>query len=223
MHNALRQHKCDLRHAPRYIPGMGSEGDRLRRARTAAGYTTAKDAADAMGVAVSTYIQHENGSRGFPAKRADRYARFFRTSPEWLLYGRGDAPAPGSSPGVVPLVGYVGAGDAAHFYATADDPNEDVDAPEWANENTRAAEVRGTSLGPLLQGWLVYFDKELPGVPPEHLGHLCVVGLPDDRILVKQVRKGSGPNAYHLLSNNEPAMMDEEVVWSARVKEMRPR
>lgn len=41
-----------------------------------------------MGVSVPTYIQHENGGRGYPAKRADRYARFFRTTPEWLLYGR---------------------------------------------------------------------------------------------------------------------------------------
>lgn len=41
-----------------------------------------------MGVSVATYIQHENGTRGFPADRAQRYARFFRTTPEWLLYGR---------------------------------------------------------------------------------------------------------------------------------------
>lgn len=49
-----------------------------------------------MGVAVATYIQHENGSRGFPATKADRYGRFFRVAPEWLLYGRqkGDAFTP---------------------------------------------------------------------------------------------------------------------------------
>lgn len=37
---------------------------------------------------VATYIQHENGSRGLPADRAQRYGRFFRVAPEWLIYGK---------------------------------------------------------------------------------------------------------------------------------------
>jgi hypothetical protein len=60
---------------------------RLRHARAAAGHSTAIAAADALGVPRSTYIGHENGHRGFPAKRATQYARGFGTSPEWLLYG----------------------------------------------------------------------------------------------------------------------------------------
>ena len=42
-----------------------------------------------MGVTEATYVQHENGIRNFPPDRAQRYARFFRSTPEWLLYGRG--------------------------------------------------------------------------------------------------------------------------------------
>jgi hypothetical protein len=71
--------------------------DRLRRARAAAGHATAIAAADALGVPRSTYIGHENGHRGFPAKRATQYASGFGTSPEWLLYGTSaatGAPAP---------------------------------------------------------------------------------------------------------------------------------
>jgi len=71
---------------------MDSPADRLKRAREAAGYASASSAAEAIGVAPATYAQHENGTRGFPATKADRYARFFRTSPEWLIYGRGAAP-----------------------------------------------------------------------------------------------------------------------------------
>lgn len=57
-----------------------------------AGYDSAKSAAEAMGIPVATYIQHENGGRGFPADRAKRYGKFFRVAPEWLLYGSvGDA------------------------------------------------------------------------------------------------------------------------------------
>ena len=65
-----------------------SIGERLKAARERAGFPTAAAAAEAFGWPVSTYRSHENGHRGFPAKRAERYASAFRISPEWLLYGR---------------------------------------------------------------------------------------------------------------------------------------
>ena len=66
-----------------------------------------------MGVTVSTYIQHENGTRGFPASRAAKYGRFFRVAPEWLLYGRGSGePLPPLQPELtaLPLIGLIQAG-----------------------------------------------------------------------------------------------------------------
>lgn len=88
MHFAPAERKCLLHHPTRYLRDMSSAGERLKVARERAGYASAKSAAEAMGVPVATYIQHENGSRGFPADRAQRYARFFRVQPEWLLYGK---------------------------------------------------------------------------------------------------------------------------------------
>lgn len=41
-----------------------------------------------MGIPRGTYSQHENGIRGVPKDSAMRYARFFKTTPEWILYGR---------------------------------------------------------------------------------------------------------------------------------------
>ena len=74
---------------PSFIPwGMKDSAIRLRQARERAGYDSAKAAAEAMGVSVATYIQHENGTRGIPASRAERYAKFFRVAPEWILYGK---------------------------------------------------------------------------------------------------------------------------------------
>ena len=67
---------------------MSDAANRLREAREKSGYHSAKAAAEAMGVPVATYIQHENGTRGFPASKAARYARFYRVKPEWLLYGK---------------------------------------------------------------------------------------------------------------------------------------
>lgn len=69
---------------------METMGERLRTARDKAGYASAKAAAEAMGVAVSTYIQHESGTRGY-GHRVARYAKFFKVPPEWLAFGSEDA------------------------------------------------------------------------------------------------------------------------------------
>lgn len=70
--------------------------ERLRWARENAKYGSASLAARAMGVKTATYIAHENGNRSLQ-KNADRYARFFRVSIDWLLTGRG---APKGTPRV---------------------------------------------------------------------------------------------------------------------------
>jgi hypothetical protein len=64
--------------------------ERLQHARELAGYETATDAANALGVAVPTYGGHENGFRGFRADSGQRYAQFFRVSFEWLMTGKGE-------------------------------------------------------------------------------------------------------------------------------------
>src|SRR5437763_2687 len=94
MHYAPAERKCHLHQPVRYAFCMGTPEERLREARAKSGFGSAKSAAEAMGVPVATYIQHENGARGY-GLRAERYARFFRVTPEWLLYGRGKGdPAP---------------------------------------------------------------------------------------------------------------------------------
>lgn len=80
-----------------YLFAMRSPGERLKAARVAAGYESAPAAAQAMGVPEATYMGHENGSRGF-GRAAERYARFFRTTPEWLLYGRGESAGVADAP-----------------------------------------------------------------------------------------------------------------------------
>lgn len=96
MHNALSERKRLLRNERHYAQCMTDPAERLRIARLRAGYETAKDAADALGFPVSTYLGHENGSRGISAKRAEIYAKKYKVREQWLLYGVG--PGPGSEP-----------------------------------------------------------------------------------------------------------------------------
>lgn len=61
--------------------------DRLRKARLDAGFKTAKDAATAMGIKPVTYTHHENGTRGIAKDDAIVYAKKFKVSPVWILFG----------------------------------------------------------------------------------------------------------------------------------------
>ena len=67
---------------------MAELGERLRKARVAAGFQSASKAATALGVAVSTYSAHENGQNEYGPREAAVYARKFKVTPEWLLLGR---------------------------------------------------------------------------------------------------------------------------------------
>lgn len=68
--------------------------ERLKVARVNAGFESARQAAEAMGIPPSTYAAHENGTRGLGIDEVEAYARRFRVSREWLAFGKGDAAAP---------------------------------------------------------------------------------------------------------------------------------
>lgn len=74
--------------------------DRLRRARESKGFKTPTDAARYYGWTVSTYVSHENGTRGLKMDAAVRYGRAFGVSAS-LLLGLGEQP----STAEVPVVG----------------------------------------------------------------------------------------------------------------------
>lgn len=61
---------------------------RLQEARAKAGFSGPTEAARAFGWGISTYLSHENGTRGLRPAVADRYAKAFRVPAEWLLYAR---------------------------------------------------------------------------------------------------------------------------------------
>lgn len=92
MHNALWESKRLLHNGPRYALHMSDPAERLRIARLRAGFETGKDAAESLGIAVSTYLAHENGSRGIKPGMATRYAKKFKVAEQWLLYGTGKEP-----------------------------------------------------------------------------------------------------------------------------------
>lgn len=69
---------------------MSNIHQRLREARIAAGFPSAAAAATAMGINYQTYAGHENGKAGVGTNQAERYARKFRVSLDWLVSNRGE-------------------------------------------------------------------------------------------------------------------------------------
>lgn len=122
----------------------------------------------------------------------------------------------------VPLVGYVAAGAEAHFLSAGE--LGEVDAPAGSADSTVAVEIRGDSLGPLFDRWLVFYDDVKRPVTAELVGRLCVVGLEDGRILIKRVQRSKTKGLFHLISGHaEPPILDVAIEWAAKVKNLVPR
>lgn len=97
-----RQHiLCrDFRRSPGTIPAMmidtkddaRERGNRLRKARKAAGYTSADGFAEAHGFATSTVRSAENGSRPLTIRNAKQYAKYLGVSWQKLYFGSDEHP-----------------------------------------------------------------------------------------------------------------------------------
>jgi len=168
-----------------------------------------------------------------------KLAPVLRTTPVWLMSGEGPETVesdhiesgavlgfgePGARYGRgVRIVGYVGAGSEAHYYALSQGDYEEVDAPAGASDQTVAVEIKGRSWGPLMDSWLVFYDDVRSPITDDLINETCVVGLSDDRILIKQIRR-ERDGSFTLLSNsNEPPIQNVKIEWAAKVTGLRPR
>lgn len=131
-----------------------------------------------------------------------------------------EAPAPG--PAQCRVVGYVGAGDAAHFYSINQGDIDEVPTPDGASTDTVAVRIVGPSLGPFFDQALAFYDNVQRPVTADLVGRLCIVGLEDGRVLIKKLRRGKG-DLFTLISQTEDPIRDVAVEWAARVIDVRPR
>lgn len=89
---------------------MESPGDRLRKKREERGYTSARSAAHALGFSVPTFTSHENGTRQFDSKTAEKYAYALGTSAQYLLFGDRDKTGTPIDTKGVPVLGEAAVG-----------------------------------------------------------------------------------------------------------------
>jgi transcriptional regulator with XRE-family HTH domain len=184
MHNASPNASAFCTIFPTNAFFMSDSSERLRAAREKSGYSSAKSAAEAMGVPTATYIQHENGVRGYPASKAARYAKFFRTTPEWLLYGRQASPA-----ALGPQL-YVKGSVAAGVWK---------DAEEWPQEDWEAYTGRSDVVAPMAHRFGLRVDGNSmdlvypPGTILDCTRYFGDLPIPNGRrIIVERKKFGDG-------------------------------
>ncbi len=162
-------------------------------------------------------------------------AKQLRVSTAWLMEGDDgrqhiDSSAviallePRSNIGQVRVVGYVGAGGEQSYYRYSRDQFDYVDPPPGATDQTVAVEIKGGSLGDAFQSAYVFYSEVRSPITADLFGKLCVVGLSDDRILVKIIKR-EADGSFTLRSNAdvEPPIPNANIEWASRVIDVRLR
>lgn len=186
-------------------------GNRLRILREQRGWTH-EEAANRMGVSRGHFIKLERGERHLAEHTIRQASEAFGVEPTELF-----------SAIEVPVVGYVAAGAIEQSFADGQGHLDMVEAPRGSSERTVAVEVRGDSLGPFFDNALIFYD-EIQDPPSARLvGEVCVCGLADGRVMVKQLRRGSAPGRWTLHAQFGAPIEDVALVWAAPIRAIIPR
>lgn len=196
---------------------------RLREARIARGFDTAAAAADAFGWNRNTYGSNENGNAPFSYRKAKEYAAAFGVRPEWLYDAAGPM-LPAAEAGFVPIIGRVGANpEGLVLYASGQEPGDLAPIPPGGTDKAVALRVVGHSMrGVADDGALIYFEDQRTAPTPDMLGHVVVVEVDTDEVLVKRLLRGSRPGRYDLESIAGPTRQDARLRWAAHITAIIP-
>lgn len=136
----------------------------------------------------------------------------------------------GDSNGTYPSAGYaiavagrVGAGAEIipiDDHAKGDGLYHVICPPQIAPHGIVAVEVVGDSMEPVyFEGDVLFYTRQAVGVPTEALGRPCICQDADGYAWVKQVKVGTAPGRYNLLSINPTGTnrLDVPLNWAAPV------
>lgn len=185
------------------------------RERRKAASLTQEEISDMLGISVSLYNGLESGKRRMNETYLEGLANIFRVSPSDLII---------ESRPTVAIAGAVGAGAMVPVfdaYEKGDGPQVECPA-QLSPHGIVAVEIVGDSMEPIYSaGDLLFYTRESSdSVPTDAVGHRCVCEDVDGMGWVKQVRAGSAPGLFNLISLNPGAdnQHDVKLKWAARVR-----
>jgi len=204
-------------------------GPRISEAREWAGKTQ-QAVADHFGISREAVSQWESEDTRPRSAKLSELARFLSVRLAWLMDGSGpmssNASLSPASRATVPVVGQIGPGAVMFPY---DDHSlgqgvDEVPAPmSVEGDNFVAVRIKGDSMRPMKEGWLLFFRKIDSGVPAECRDQLCIVKIANDGpMMVKELRWTKTPYLFNLLSWNAEPIEDVALDWAAKVIDIRP-
>ena len=198
------------------ITRLDDQARRLREARLAAGFTSAKAAAERHGFNYTTYSQHERGIAGI-TRAAKDYARAFKVSEAWLLTGEGNGQS-----SVVEIVGRLGAGAEVETEFEQGGLGE-VELPFPLPDEMVALEVYGESMLPVYKnGHIIVVYKEQKKPLSAFYGVEAAVKLVDGRRFIKTIIRGVD-GKVNLLSWNADPIENVQLEWIGEIFATLPR
>ncbi len=178
-----------------------------------------REVAAAAGVSYEQLKSLRQGkSRSTNVDDAVKVAETFGCSLEQFLAGNFD-----SEHRSVPIVGKVGAGARVPVFEAYEPGSgpQVVCPPGLDPRSVVAVEIEGDSMEPVYSaGDLLFYTRAThDGVPSEAIGRRCVCECEDGLGWVKQVKLGSAPGLFNLISINPQAdnQHDVRLKWAAPV------
>lgn len=174
---------------------------RLVRAREKAGYQTASEAARAFGWNENTYRSHENGERGLRLDVAARYARQFKCSLFYLLFGieGPEVLAEYKVPSEIynKLIGYIDADGQYKDYPAhghGGHVEKYVETDVYVSNASWTAEIRSSRpiLGCYPKDLLIISPNRVD--PKEYIGKLAIVETDSGAQLLRRIRLSNDAN-----------------------------
>ena len=161
--------------------------------------------------------------RAFSYRRAKEYASALGVRPEWLYDAAGPMRGSGRD-GLVPIIGRVGANpEGTVLFAHGHDAGDLAPIPPGGTDSAVALQVVGHSMhGFADDGALIYFEDQRTPPTPDMLGHVVVVEVDTDEVLVKRLLRGSEPGRYDLESLAGPTRHDARLRWAAHITAIIP-
>jgi transcriptional regulator with XRE-family HTH domain len=200
-----------LERRPLYRFGMEAF-EQLKTMRERAGLTQ-EELAKLAGTSQPQVRRLEAGERELTVPWARKLAPHLGVTPAEIIFPEGRKPL------TLSIVGRVGASTDGRVVHDSDQgPFGEIQAPIGARGNEAVVEVDGHSMGIYApDGSLILYEKREDPPQDNMLGEVCVVGLPDGRVLVKRLLRGSRRGLFDLESVVGDTLKDQAVSWAAVV------
>jgi len=122
----------------------------------------------------------------------------------------------------IPVLGRVGAGAEVSMDGQGGCALYELPCPAQLDpQGLAAVEVVGDSMSPAIPpGAVLFYRRDADrGVPTEAIGRVCIAETADGNVWAKQVKTGTQPGLFHLISINPASdnLLDQRINWAAPV------